>query len=113
MTMTSKEKADAGMFLSLRELAEVLGFSHPRMCQIAKRPGFPLFEGRVRHPEFLEWYRSTLPSLTQPQPIGKPEAAPDEPAPVVQPVSTRRAVLRDIERERRRKRRPSGLPPTR
>ena len=75
---TPKEKADAGMFLSLRELAEVLGFSHPRMCQIAKRPGFPLFEGRVRHPEFLEWYRSTLPSLSQAQPLPAAQPQPGD-----------------------------------
>lgn len=74
----AKEKADAGMFLSLRELAEVLGFSHPRMCQIAKRPGFPLFEGKVRHVDFLEWYRSTLPSVTQPQPTPNLQPQPGD-----------------------------------
>jgi hypothetical protein len=58
--LSPAEKAKQGMFMSLRELAIVVGFGHRHMCDIAKKPEFPLFESKVRYPDFLKWYRKRL-----------------------------------------------------
>ena len=55
--LTPKEKADQGMFLSLRELAPLIGFSRKVASDISKKPGFPMLAGKVRYQEFLSWYR--------------------------------------------------------
>lgn len=50
------------MFMSLRELSIVIGFPLNKVCSIAKRPGFPLFEKKVLHADFMAWYRNQLPN---------------------------------------------------
>ena len=74
--LSPKEKAAAGMFMTLRELAEVTGFPENRMGLISKQPGFPLFERKVRHADFEAWYRTQLPAPTA------AEAAPQNETPV-------------------------------
>jgi hypothetical protein len=58
--LSPADKAKQGMFMSLRELAVITGFGHHHMCAIAKKPEFPLFEGRVRYSEFLKWYQAQV-----------------------------------------------------
>jgi len=53
-------KAKRGMFLSLRELSQVTGISINRLCCIAKRQGFPLFEKKITLPDFQIWYRREI-----------------------------------------------------
>ncbi len=57
MKLNPEQKRDAGMFLSLRELSSLLGFSRDTMCAIAKKPGFPLLAKKIRYQDFLEWHR--------------------------------------------------------
>lgn len=59
------DKAKTGMFMSLRELAQVVGLTKEKMCEIAKRSGFPLFEGKVRFDSFNRWYEAQLPAVAE------------------------------------------------
>jgi hypothetical protein len=53
--MTAQQRADRGMFLSIRELAEVTGFGENKLHQLKKQSGFPLFEGKTTLSKFQEW----------------------------------------------------------
>ena len=58
--MTAKEKADAGMFLSIRELSKVIGISYRPLSRISKQRGFPMLSGKVTLPDFQAWYRQKV-----------------------------------------------------
>lgn len=66
--LTPQEKADRGMFMNIFELAEVVGIERHRMARIVKQPGFPIFEGKVMHADFLTWYRRVV-GISQPHPV--------------------------------------------
>ncbi len=106
--LTPKQKAADDMFLNLRELAELAGFSHHRMCEIAKAPGFPMLGGKVRFSAFNRWAeRKTMlsgtselsvpvPSLPRPSvdksdvPLrsnGSRRSAPNAPVQLIAPVA--------------------------
>ena len=55
------------MFLNLREMAEVTGFSRSRMLAIVKRDGFPLFEGKITLQDFQAWYPTQLTASPKPR----------------------------------------------
>jgi hypothetical protein len=55
--LSPQEKAERGMFLSLRELAPLIGFARKVTSDISKKPGFPILAGKGRYQEFLSWYR--------------------------------------------------------
>lgn len=78
--LSTWEKVEKGMFLSMRELAEVTGFGENRVNQFKKRPGFPLFEGRTTLVKFQEWAFSHVTSAAGTSP-GLPRAVhPPRPA---------------------------------
>lgn len=53
--MTPQDKAKHGHFMSLCELAEVVGMDRKRLALAAKKPGFPLFLKKVRLSDFNSW----------------------------------------------------------
>jgi len=56
----ARRRAEAGLFLSLTELSAATGIGQNRMRRIAKQPGFPLFEKKVRLVDFEHWYRQKI-----------------------------------------------------
>ncbi len=77
--LSTWEKAQKGMFLSMRELAEVTGFGENRMNEFKKRPGFPLFEGRTTLAKFQEWAFSHITSAEDTSPDSPTAARPPRP----------------------------------
>lgn len=58
--LTARQKADLGMYLSMRELAEVTGFSEHKMNAFKKMDGFPLFEKKATLQDFNPWAASNF-----------------------------------------------------
>jgi len=53
--MTARQKADLGMFLSMRELSEVTSYGEKKLNAVKHRSGFPLFENKTTLAKFQEW----------------------------------------------------------
>jgi hypothetical protein len=54
-SLTARQKADQGMFLSMRELSELTGFGENKLNAMKRRSGFPLFENKTTLAKFQEW----------------------------------------------------------
>jgi hypothetical protein len=71
--LSAHEKAQMGMFLSMRELSAVTGFGENTLNRLKHQQGFPLFQGKTTLARFQCW------AFAQAGPAAVPAPQPNRP----------------------------------